>query len=61
MDDKIIEKLIEIVGPKNYSTKTADLYVYSSDASIHQSIPEIVLIPKKAEHVQEILKIILKN
>lgn len=61
MDDKIIEKLIEIVGPKNYSTKTADLYVYSSDASIHQSIPEIVLIPKKAEHVQEILKIANEN
>lgn len=61
MDEKIIEQLKEIVGKKNYSTKVADLYVYSSDASIHQSMPEIVLIPKKIEHVQKIMKIANKN
>lgn len=61
MKEEIIKRLVEIVGPKNYSTEIADLYVYSSDASVHQSMPEIVLIPKKTEHVQEILKIANEN
>lgn len=50
------EKLKEIVGENNVSDKVADLYVYSSDASVHQSMPTVVVRPKTIEEVQKIMR-----
>jgi len=41
-----LKKLTEIVGKDNVSDNIADLYVYSSDASVHQSMPSVVVRPK---------------
>lgn len=61
MKQEIIDELCDIVGDENSSTKIADLYIYGSDASIHQSMPDIVLRPGSIEEVQEIMKIANKN
>jgi hypothetical protein len=40
-----IRKIEEIVGKENYSDNIADLYVYSSDASVHQAMPAVIVKP----------------
>ena len=52
----MFEELKDIVGGENFSDDLTDRYIYSSDASIHQSLPSVILRPEKAEEVQEILK-----
>jgi glycolate oxidase len=51
-----IEKLQKIVGKEHVSDNIADLYAYSSDASVHQALPTVVVRPKTIEEVQEIVK-----
>jgi len=51
-----IKKLIEIVGEKNATNNPADLYSYSSDASVHQSMPSAVVRPNSIEEVQKIMR-----
>ena len=51
-----IDKLRAIVGKENVSDDIADLYVYSSDASVHQAMPWAVVRPGKTEEVQGILR-----
>jgi len=51
-----LKKLTEIVGKDNVSDNIADLYVYSSDASVHQSMPSVVVRPKTIEEIQEIMR-----
>ena len=56
-----IDKLREIVGEKNVSDDIADLYVYSSDASVHQAMPSVVVRPGGTEEVQGIVKYANEN
>ncbi len=56
-----IDKLIEIVGETNVSDDIADLYVYSSDASVHQAMPSVVVRPGRIEEVQDIVKYANQN
>ncbi|MFQ5905797.1 MAG: FAD-binding oxidoreductase [bacterium] len=58
VDKKILER---IVGPENVSDDVAELYIYGSDASVHQAMPDMVVRPGKKEEVQEILKYADKN
>jgi len=51
-----IDKLKKIVGEKNLRDNIADLYVYSSDASVHTSKPDVVLRPGNIKEVQEIMR-----
>jgi len=51
-----IEKLGSIVGEENVSDREADLYVYSSDASVHQARPNVVVRPGSTEEVQDIMR-----
>lgn len=51
-----INRLKEIVGENNVRENSADLYVYCSDSSVHQATPTVVVRPKTAEEVQEILR-----
>lgn len=55
------EKLKGIVGENNVSDNVADLYVYSSDASVHQAMPSVVVRPKTVEEVQKIMRYANKN
>ena len=52
------EILKSIVGKENVSDNLADLYVYSSDASVHQALPTVVVRPKTIEEVQRIMKFV---
>ncbi len=51
-----IETLRKIVGKENVSDNIADLYAYSSDASVHQALPSVVVRPNTTEEVQKIVK-----
>ena len=56
-----IDKLRKIVGKDHVSDNIADLYAYSSDASVHQALPSVVVRPNTSEDVQEIVKYANKN
>jgi len=56
-----IEKLKGIVGKENVSDDIVDLYVYASDASVHQSLPGVIVRPRTIEHVQKIMRYADKN
>lgn len=51
-----IEKLIKIVGKVNVKSDPADLYVYGSDASVHESSASVVVKPTTIEQVQKIMR-----
>ncbi len=56
-----LEKLKGIVGEDDVSNDVADLYVYSSDASVHQAMPSVVVRPKTIEEVQKIMRYAYKK
>jgi glycolate oxidase len=51
-----IPKLREIVGADNVKDDPADLYVYGSDASVHEATPWAVVRPLEAGQVQALLR-----
>lgn len=55
------EYLKKIVGPENITNNPVDLYAYSSDASVHQAMPQVVIRPKTIEEVQKIIRYANKN
>jgi glycolate oxidase len=57
MEAEVISDLSKIVGENNCSTRTADLYAYGFDASIHHENPDIVIRPDNAQQISDILKI----
>ncbi len=56
MNSLNIDKLKEIVGADNIRDNKADLYVYGSDASVHEAMPQVIVRPQNIEHVQGILR-----
>ena len=56
-----IAKLKKIVGENNVRTNPADLYVYSSDASVHSKSPDAIVRPNSIKQVQEIMRYANKN
>ncbi len=61
MDTVVIEEIKEIVGEDNCTTRTADLYVYGFDASIHHENPDIVIRPENTRQVSRIVKLANKK
>ncbi len=51
-----IKKLKQIVGENNVRNDPADLYIYGSDASVHEAMPWAVVRPTTTGQVQEIMK-----
>ena len=51
-----INKLKRIVGENNVTDNIADLYVYSSDASVHHALPSVIVRPNTIEEVQKIMR-----
>jgi len=47
-----IKKLKGIVGENNVRDDKADLYIYGSDASVHEAMPWAVVRPATTEQVQ---------
>jgi len=56
-----IKHLKSIVGEENITDDIADLYVYSSDASVHSKLPDVVVRPRNSKEVQEIMRYANKN
>ncbi|MBN1677972.1 MAG: FAD-binding protein [Candidatus Thermoplasmatota archaeon] len=61
MKKGVVEELEKIVGKDRVSTKTADLYVYGFDASIHHKNPDVVVKPANTQQVSEIVKLANKT
>ncbi|MFA7341934.1 MAG: FAD-binding oxidoreductase [Candidatus Methanomethylophilaceae archaeon] len=52
-----MDRLREAVGSEACSTRTADLYTYGFDASIHHRTPDMVIQPRSTEQVSEVMRI----
>ncbi len=50
------DKLTKIVGQENIKNDIADLYIYGSDASVHEALPSAVVGPTTIEQVQAIVR-----
>jgi glycolate oxidase len=57
MKKAVLQELERIVGKDRMSTKTADLYVYGFDASIHHKTPDVIVRPANTQEVSEIVKL----
>ncbi|MEM2943480.1 MAG: FAD-binding oxidoreductase [Methanomassiliicoccales archaeon] len=57
METQLLDKIKDIVGDENCSTRIADLYTYGFDASIHHKTPDLVVQPRTTEEVSQILKL----
>ena len=51
-----IQRLKEIFGEENVRDNKADLYVYGSDASVHEAMPQVVATPQNTVEVQKLLQ-----
>ncbi|MDD3398267.1 MAG: FAD-binding oxidoreductase [Candidatus Methanomethylophilaceae archaeon] len=52
-----MDRLREAVGPEACSNRTADLYTYGFDASIHHRTPDMVIQPRSTDQVSEVMRI----
>ncbi len=57
----IAESLIEIVGEDSVLWDDYDLMFYEYDASIDQSVPDAVVLPKSAEEVAAIVRLCIRE
>src|SRR6056297_188783 len=53
----ILGKLQGIVGDRNVSTSSAELYCYSCDASQIRGMPDYVIRPENTEQVSKVVKV----
>jgi len=51
-----VKLLKEIVGEDNVRDNQADLYVYGSDSSVHEALPQAIVRPQNTEQVQAIMR-----
>jgi glycolate oxidase len=56
MNNVDMSKLRSIVGPENVKDNPADLYVYGSDSSVHESHAWAVVRPTTVEQIQNIIR-----
>jgi glycolate oxidase len=51
-----LQKLEGMVGADNIRSDPADLYIYGSDASVHEALPWVVVKPRTIEEIQNIMR-----
>ncbi len=56
MSEEMFRELQELLG-ENFTTSTAAMYAYSSDASIYRARPDAVVRPRNTEEVSRIVKL----
>lgn len=64
MENKIIEKIKQIVGAQNTLTEKEERYVYAQDATNKQKIenlPDVVVFVETVEQIQAIMKLAFEN
>lgn len=57
MDDRVINRLIEIAGKDNVLAAEADRITHSYDATQHKHLPEVVVYAHSTEEVQRVVKL----
>ena len=57
LKEGLVEEMVLIVGRENCSTRVADLYTYGFDSSIHHHTPDVIVRPKSAEEVSNLVKL----
>jgi len=57
LNEEVIEKLKEIVGEDDVRVDDPSIYVYSRDATIFQSYPDVVVRPESTEEVSQIVRL----
>ena len=50
-NQELVERLKEIVGPENVLSSAMDLALYSYDASLDKSQPDVVVLPDSTAEV----------
>jgi glycolate oxidase len=55
LEPRVLGRIAEIVGESNCSTRSADLYTYGFDSSIHHRSPEVVVRPDSTPQVSQLL------
>ena len=53
--EQVVEKLMDIFGERDVSTRTSELYVYSFDGGIHRRMPDAVVRPTDTVQVQKLV------
>ncbi len=51
-----IEKLKKIVGEEYVRDNIADRYVYGSDSSVHEAMPQVIVRPQNTEQVRKLMR-----
>ena len=51
-----VSKLKDFVGEENVLTDAIDLYIYGTDASVHESTASAVVAPTSYEQVQQVVR-----
>jgi glycolate oxidase len=59
--ENLVQQILQIVGPDNFSTDASDLRCYSYDASSISALPEAVVLPTSTEEVSKILSVANKE
>ena len=57
MRDKLIDKLMSIVGKKDLLSTPEDLAVYSYDGTFVEAKPDVVVLPETTEQVSQIVRL----
>ncbi len=57
LSESILDRLRDIVGEEHTKTTVAELYVYAFDASIHRSLPDVVVQPRTTDEVAQVVKL----
>ncbi|RLC24786.1 MAG: FAD-binding oxidoreductase [Deltaproteobacteria bacterium] len=55
MNQEVIDRLKEIVGPEHVLTSDMDRALYSYDASLEKALPDVVVLPASTEEVSRIM------
>ena len=55
MNQEVIDRLKEIVGPEHVLTSDMDRALYSYDASLEKALPDVVVLPASTEEVSKIM------
>jgi glycolate oxidase len=54
----IVERLVQIVGPRSVLHRYEDLMAYECDGyTVHKGVPSLVVIPKSTQEVSEVVKV----
>ena len=61
MDQKLIDKIKEIVAPEHVLTKDMELMLYCYDASLDRHKPDVVILPSSTEEVSKVMKFCYEN